>query len=495
MKRVTIFIALCGIILGAQAAPKEQPDARYKLIRQSYTVNADGTIDYNFHKEITILRNRALTAYADKGETFIVYNPSFETLKINSSYTIRKDGSRVETPQNAFVNQLPSNCQNCGRYNGLREMAIVHTGMEYGCTIVLDYTIHRKSTHLFANIQLTQDCPVDKYEITVDIPKDQFLSHTINSIGKSAKNIKVDSNGHTFHMVAENIDQSYVDAYLPANEELYPIITFCNDKKALTSPMCWLHFDNNEVCNAAESQMTMISENDPVQYAQAIHNYVVDNISLNDINPALVDYQVASAEQTWRSNCGNAADKAQLLAALLRQVKIQAYAIAPDRVDFNVNGTDYHFSPIAKGDPITNQPATGTISHSKDTTLAWNGTDISNNYSQLTLPDVHDCHFNAAYLTGTRTAPLHISKLNINNTYRISLPTGAKLLSKAIHTKSEGNNKNWTISIDISQEGNTLIVKRLFLINKDTNISGKDYQSFRQSVADWETTSTLTIKK
>src|SRR5574344_326928 len=176
MKRVTIFIALCGIILGAQAAPKEQPDARYKLIRQSYTVNADGTIDYNFHKEITILRNRALTAYADKGETFIVYNPSFETLKINSSYTIRKDGSRVETPQNAFVNQLPSNCQNCGRYNGLREMAIVHTGMEYGCTIVLDYTIHRKSTHLFANIQLTQDCPVNKYEITVDVPKGQFLS-------------------------------------------------------------------------------------------------------------------------------------------------------------------------------------------------------------------------------------------------------------------------------------------------------------------------------
>ena len=163
MKR--IFLLTMAVLMGAMTMAQNQPDAEYKLIRRSYKTNSDGSMDINFRKEIKMIRNRAITAYADKGETFITFNPQFETLTINECYTIMADGTKVETPENAFVLQLPSECADCGRLNGIREMAIVHTALEYNCMIVLDYTIHRNSSRLGERCTCKEDGPVHRYEV------------------------------------------------------------------------------------------------------------------------------------------------------------------------------------------------------------------------------------------------------------------------------------------------------------------------------------------
>ena len=124
-----ILFAAIAIIFGITATA-QQPDAVYKLLRYEWTINDDGSSDYHYRHEVQILRNRALVAYADKGETFVVYNPDLEELTINEVYTIQNDGTRVNMPQNAFVYQLPEECADCGRFNHLRELAMVHTG---GC--------------------------------------------------------------------------------------------------------------------------------------------------------------------------------------------------------------------------------------------------------------------------------------------------------------------------------------------------------------------------
>lgn len=168
MKRIlslTIGLALAVAAIAQNNLSTLGPDAEYNLIRRTYKVNADGSMDIRFRKEIKLLRNRAITAYADKGETFIEYNPAFESLTINECYTQRPDGTKIVTPQNAFVDQLPSSCVDCGRYNGLREMAIVHTALEYNCIVVLDYTLHRKSGVLAERFNTSMDCPVKLYEI------------------------------------------------------------------------------------------------------------------------------------------------------------------------------------------------------------------------------------------------------------------------------------------------------------------------------------------
>ena len=76
MKKVLTILSIALLFSSISA---QNPDAEYNLIKHHYTLNSDSTIDYNFRKEIKYLRNKAITAYADKGETFILYNPAFET--------------------------------------------------------------------------------------------------------------------------------------------------------------------------------------------------------------------------------------------------------------------------------------------------------------------------------------------------------------------------------------------------------------------------------
>jgi len=65
-------------------------------------------------------------------------------LQIHESYTRQKDGNIVKTPANALVEVLPSAAANAPAFNALREMVVVHTGLELGATIYLDYSITTK---------------------------------------------------------------------------------------------------------------------------------------------------------------------------------------------------------------------------------------------------------------------------------------------------------------------------------------------------------------
>ena len=130
MKKITTFLAI--LMFAAEAlVMAQQPDAEYKLLSRKYEMKSDGNMVYNFRKELKLNSQRAF--FSVYGESFIVYNPEFQTLKINEAYTLRADGSRVDAPKNAFVEQLPSACADCGYYNAFREMVVVHTDLETGC--------------------------------------------------------------------------------------------------------------------------------------------------------------------------------------------------------------------------------------------------------------------------------------------------------------------------------------------------------------------------
>ena len=92
-------------------AQSVQPDAEYLLIRRTYTTYDDGSMDVRFRKEIKLLRNRAINAYALNGETFIEYNPLFELLTINECHTLLPDGRKVTPRESAYIEQLLKNNQ------------------------------------------------------------------------------------------------------------------------------------------------------------------------------------------------------------------------------------------------------------------------------------------------------------------------------------------------------------------------------------------------
>lgn|SRR5574344_892958 len=502
------FLCFCFCINLSQAQTS-QPDAEYQLIRRHYTVYSDSSSDFNFRKELKIIRNRAMTAYADKGETFILYNPSFETLTINESYTLRPDGTKVETPENAFVNQLPSNCTNCGRFSGIREMAIIHTGLEYGATIVLDYTIHRKSNILEEQLVLQQDCPVKEYEVIVDLPKNHQLNYELYQPNNQYSNYEL-NDGHTYHIDLHNLPQTYVDSYLPPSTQIYYTLSLSNQKTPAL-----VYTPDNSAIKGADDLLASPNQDKPREYVQALHDYVVENVNHNNIAPALLNYNHATAAQVWQSNCGTTMEKAVLFSALLHQAGYSSTVIPgrlpvsesitlsdPDQtmVQVTIDGMNYLMSPIHKDSLNLQGEARDEVSEiriNKD--LAYVPVSILDipdtlHIARLSLPN--DIILDPSLLTSTRTAPLQTELTNRSYHYTIALPKGVKMMGKKIKITREAEGLG-LMKINIKQKGRKLIIERELEIEKSIITPECEralYEIFRQMMIDWQMYSFITCK-
>lgn len=502
MRKYIFAIAALFIAINAQSMTpslgdrRVTPEARYKLIRHSYTLNENGTVDYNYRKEITILRNHALTAYAWLGESFITYNPAFETLKINECYTIRPDGSKVEMPNAGFIEQLPSNCTDCGRFNSLRELAIVHTGMEIGCTIVLDYTIHRNSDKLFANFTLAEDCPVERYEVNLTLLKKAKIEWGEQIVTKKNVSHEVSGDSTYLHWVATDLPQKYSDPYIPSNNQLY------NSIYIHSSHHCsWFVFDNQEKLPEAKILIANNGDNDRVINAYNIANYVVDNIATNDIAPEALNFVISPASVTWQSNCGTPSDKTQLLGAMLREDGYDAIAQMEHgtmSVKFTVNGKEYRLNANKKNELTNNdnkvQFESQTNSSGEDSS------NLGNGYTEWTIPQqkmIYDAH----YLASNRKAPLALKKMVTANSTWVHPLNGSKLVTKPydIHMESKTHLADgkplWSMHIRLEQHGEIINTIRSFTINDSRVISGKEYIAFRKALMEYQTTNSVVTKK
>ena len=500
----TLLIAIVGLHIEAEG---QTPDARYKLIRQQYKIYADGSSDYNYRKEIQLIRNRAITAYADKGETFIVYNPDFQSLTINECYTIRKDGSKVITPKRAFVEQLPSQCTDCGRFNNFVELVIVHTALEYDCTIVLDYTLHSNTDILQDKIQLTQDCPVDKYEIIVDKP---YNMHLFSYLANGGQNVKVKNDKHALHIVGTNLTQSSAEHYLPPAEEIYPTLYLSNRestkddmkkiKENLPDAQMLLNTIKNQVNNIG--YLTKSERN--LQLVTRIRDYVVDNIHTNNLTPAMVGYSTASPAEVWKSNCGTPYEKAILLSALFKQAGFYAYTTYGEKeykttdgkrfflhspsetqVSVLVDGKQLWLSPVEKTPLMPNNTETTHY-----TEIDWNPSN-ENGYQTKQLPPLSPQNIDPSYLTAKRTMPLKSTICDDHYTYVLHVPTSATLLNPTeLSYTIDGLG---AISISVKQSGNVVTVEKHMKVDKDL-IEVSQYEDFRKMMIDWQQFNTLYFK-
>ena len=457
MKKLLTIIAVLALGATALAQENSQPDAEYLLIRRSYKTYPNGSMDIRYRKEIRLIRNRAFTAYADKGETFITYNPAFENVKVNECYTLMADGTRVETPTNAFVVQLPSECSDCGRYSTLRELAIVHTALEYNCTIVLDYTLQRKSTLLAEQFDLNQDCPVRRYEIRY-------------------------ADGHT--QVLENLPQTVNDPYMPAKKG-HDVMFQLGDKPTYTA---------EAGLPQARKFVASLKKDDDLATITAIRDWVVDYVHLNSINPARVNYTMTPAAEVFQSNCGTAIDKTGLLAALLAEAgypativdnSISVFGDQPLEVEVTVGGKAYRLSATAKDGIVTpktanEQPEPVYI----DRALEWKPDTLVDGYYRIVLPNENvGLKIDPARLAPSRTSDLQVSTASEFYHYTIELPKDIKLLGGDINIDYNKPDVG-AVSVIVKQKGNKLIVTRRLGLRKSI-ITSKEYADFRQIMIDW----------
>ena len=193
------------IVLGTAISVSAAPEAEFKKLIKSWTLNTDGSQEFHYNMELTIYSYLAMRSLY--GESFIQYNPEYQTLKINSSYTKQKDGTIVKTPDNAFVEVLPRSAADAPAYNHLKEMVVVHTGLELGATIYLDYTITTKAGYLpgldiFEPIQ--QASPIKEYSLSVTVPVDKDLSYSLANPQVMAK-VNVEEGMRTISWKLKNV--------------------------------------------------------------------------------------------------------------------------------------------------------------------------------------------------------------------------------------------------------------------------------------------------
>ena len=327
-KRIIIIVTIICTALSVLAkAPKY--DAVYHLISKSYTLNADGSTEFRKRTELQIFTRMTFDHF---GETFITYNPDFQELIINEAYTIRKDGSRVETPANAFNPMLPDGCTRCERLNGIRTMVVTHTALEYDALIVLDYTIRSKNfffQELLEKVELQEEVPVEKYVVSVTTPDYKPANFVLNGKLSYTETENTDKGMKTTVMTFTNLPEYPTDEYIFPGD--YKAVTFYTMDETwgligkIAQQNSMQKFDNQKITDFFRSRFTeSMSDMDKILY---VRDYIHDNIRTNNLNAKVLNYMFASPQQVWESNCALPIEKNILLAGVLQSLGYDAQLV------------------------------------------------------------------------------------------------------------------------------------------------------------------------
>ena len=326
IRLLIVFISILFTFPGM--AQNENYDAVYQKLSKSYTLNPDGSIDYRFSKSQKLQTYLSINRLF--GETFIIFDPDFQTLKIDEAYTLMADGKKVIAPENAFNEVLPRFARKAPAFNHLREMVVTHTGLEIGSIINLEFTIQTQNEFfpaLMGTEVLAETQPVDKMTINVNIPQGHELYyHLFNSTLKPQIG---NANGYTsYTWEIKHIPAISSEKNQPDNHGNYPTLIFStlDSYRDLV-----VYFNNQESFSNQES--TLINEyinklslkkTDKNELIFALQDEVVKNMKLFPIPEEYTGYRLRTPEEVWKSNGGTVAEKAVLLTSMLKQAGIPA---------------------------------------------------------------------------------------------------------------------------------------------------------------------------
>ena len=318
------------IVLGTAISVSAAPEAEFKKLIKSWTLNTDGSQEFHYNMELTIYSYLAMRSLY--GESFIQYNPEYQTLKINSSFTKQKDGTIVKTPDNAFVEVLPRSAADAPAYNHLKEMVVVHTGLELGATIYLDYTITTKAGYLpgldiFEPIQ--QASPIKEYSLSVTVPVDKDLSYSLANPQVMAK-VNVEEGMRTISWKLKNVKPASLapmQRIESGDMQYLACSTFENNKEALN--YLFGQFDRPESMPLISLAETLTEgKNTDTEKLQAIHNFIVNDFAHSRLSLSETGYHIRPAEDVIRSAYGTDAELINLLYGLLSAAKIETKVCA-----------------------------------------------------------------------------------------------------------------------------------------------------------------------
>ena len=321
--------ALLLILLCCTLSVSAASEAEYKKLAKTWTLNADGSQVFNYSMELTVFTHAAMNG--KYGESFIVYNPKYQTLKINQSYTRQKDGTVVKTPANAFVGVLPKNAADAPAYNHLKEMVVVHTGLELGATIYLDYTLTSKPGYLpeldiFESIQ--QSSPVKEYTLTTVTPSSKQVRYSLSNSSVKAV-VKEEGEKRTTTWTLRNVPQLAASAFMNVSNGDLPYLaaTTYDSSKAALQTLNKQQSACDESIKTLVAEITKDAKSDECKIKQII-GFIANNLSTNSLTLEQTGYRFRSATEVLATAYGTEAEKANLMAALFDAAGMKADILA-----------------------------------------------------------------------------------------------------------------------------------------------------------------------
>jgi hypothetical protein len=328
-----LMLLLVGSAAQAYAAPSE---AEYKKLAKTFVLHADGSQEMRYQMELTLYTHTAMrSAY---GESFVVYDPAFQELVVNASYTKQRDGRIINTPANAFVPVLPRAAADAPAYNRLQEMVIVHTGLELGATIYLDYTLKSKPGYLGGLDvceELLQSSPVKEYDITVAAPEGRPLLYDLTNNATRASETVADG-VRTLSWQFRDLPALSRDALVSAAAGDLPVL--CATSYASTAEA--LEVLNAQMDQGSDPQLASLASSltegaaTAADKVERIMKYVT-RLDDNRLSLEQTGYRFRPASAVVATAYGTNLEKANLLAVLLRCAGLKAEPMAGYKVADN----------------------------------------------------------------------------------------------------------------------------------------------------------------
>ncbi|MGP1435187.1 MAG: DUF3857 domain-containing protein [Phocaeicola sp.] len=493
-----ILLLIIGLIVTLPS--KGQPyEAVFNKVAEAYTINNDGSTEYRYQKELKLNTHRSFDSMY--GETFIVYNPAYQTLKINESYTKQADGTIVKAPSNAFNPSLPSFAADAPAYNKLTEMVVTHTGTELGCTIYLDYTITTKAGYQAANDfyhQFNDYSPIKEYTLSITAPENLFYQQTIK------EGVQPQKNGNTYTWKFNNIPGIAPEFYIAQSTIPYIFASTeqSNEERAKAV--------NDLIAKAAEGSVNNYTGDNNLS---SINNYVTKEVGRSRI-PLAIANMIRTPQEVANSAYGTAAEKAALMISLLKAANIEESIVCtfPKNVppsllslsNIYIKSGDEMVSPLdgAKGEIATlaygNQiwangnrmmvkvaPIKVTTNVVTDLNSDKDGVSKHAGYTVYRLPST-DKGFDTWRITTLNTQRKEAFEiptlLNETDNYDITLPSGTSLASKPFNKSII--NKVGSVELQLINVDGKAKVTRSIRLNEQV-IPTSDYAQFRTLVNLW----------
>lgn len=313
-------------------AQEPQSDAVYRNQVKEYTLNADGS--WTYHYSHTLVINTYYAFNSLYGEDFIVYNPLSQKLKINKSVTTTPAGKVVPSPANAYNELLPGSCANAPAYNYFREMVVTHTALERGAVIDFDYALTNTKEYwpaMAANDVLSLNSPVEKLTYIITVPANAVLNYQQYNI--SQKPVVTKPGGKTqYTWTITGIPAALREDFRPKEQQNRPRIVFSASKN-FTDAFTMFASQPTFALTATDAlkaiaQKVRDEKKGDLAVALRLQEIVANDINFYSIALAQAGPRVRDAAQTWQENGGTEAEKAVLLATLLKAVGIGAVPVA-----------------------------------------------------------------------------------------------------------------------------------------------------------------------